>query len=127
MDEHQRAIGGLETILTILADRYEYDANGRLAEMRGDGILPRFVLGRASEGCIWRFSANIDRDQLSAVARLAGRESGFPIAGEKPAPPPERLVMIQRLLGREEGAEADVRHEVLTREGVEVAELWTID
>ena len=126
MDEYQRAIGGLEMILTVLADRYEYDVNGRLAETRGDGILPRFVLGRASEGCIWRFSANIERDQLSAVAGLAGRELGFPIAGEKPAPPPERLVMIQRLLARE-GVEADARHEILTQEGVDVAELWTID
>ncbi len=126
MDGYQRAIGGLEMILAVFADRYEYDANGRLVDIRSDGILPRFVLGRASEGCIWRFSANIERDQLLAVARLAGRESGFPIAGEKPAPPPERLVMIRRLLGRE-GAEADARHEILTREGVEVAELWTID
>ena len=126
MDEYQRAIGGLEMILTVFADRYEYDANGRLVDIRSDGILPRFVLGRASEGCIWRFSTNVEPDQLSAVARLAGRELGFPIAGEKPAPPPERLVMIQRLLARE-GVEADARHEILTREGVEVAELWTIN
>jgi hypothetical protein len=34
--------------------------------------------------------------------------------------------MIQRLLARE-GVEADAHHEILTREGVEVAELWTID
>jgi hypothetical protein len=126
MGERHGAASGLETILAVLGDRYEFDANGRLAGVHGEGILPRFVLGRASEGCVWRFSANLEPESVRAVARLAGREPGFPIAGEKPAPPPERLVMIERLLA-DGGVETEPRHEVLTRGGVEIAELWTID
>lgn len=106
--------------------RYEYDLNGRIAGVRGEGILPRFVLGRAAEGCIWRFSANLESQRVTAIARLAGKEPGFPIAGEKPVLPPERLVMIERLLANE-GVEVETRREILTRDGVEIAELWTID
>ncbi len=106
--------------------RYEYDMDGRIAGVQGEGILPRFVLGRSAEGCIWRFSANLESERVAAVARLAGREPGFPIAGEKPVPPPERIVVIERLLAAE-GIEVETHREILTRDGIEVAELWTID
>ena len=126
MGGHQGEVSGLETILAVLDNRYEFDTNGRLADVHGEGILPRFVLGRASEGCLWRFSVNLEPERVRAVARLAGREPGFPIAGGIPALPPERLVMIERLLA-DGGVETDARYEVLTRGGVEIAELWTID
>ena len=117
---------GLDAILTALEDRYESDTEGRLVAIRIEGILPRFVLGRATEGCIWRFSGGLQSELMNAVARLAGRESGFPIAGKCPDQPPERLVMIERLLasGRET---VTSRHEILNRKGVPVAEMWTID
>ena len=126
MSEDRKTVGGLETIIMELDIRYEYDTNGRIAAVQGEGILPRFVLGRAAEGCIWRFGANLESERVACVARLAGREPGFPIAGEKPVPPPERLVMIERLLAAE-GIEVETRREILTRDGVEIAELWTID
>ncbi len=123
---HENSVGGLETINEVFRMRYEFDLNGRIAGVKGEGILPRFVLGRSAEGCIWRFSANLESERVACVARLAGREPGFPIAGEKPVPPPERLVMIERLLAAE-GIEVETRREILTRDGVEIAELWTID
>jgi hypothetical protein len=117
---------GLDAILTALEDRYEFDVDGRLVAGRLDGILPRFVLGRATEGCIWRFDGGIQRELMNAVARLAGRELGFPIAGKCPDQPPERLVMIERLLASG-GEDAISRHEILRQDGVPIAELWTID
>lgn len=126
MSGHQGTMGGIETIIKELEERYEYDIKGRIMGVRGEGILPRFVLGRAAEGCIWRFGANLDPERLMAVARLAGRESGFPIAGKKPGLPPERLAAIVRLLSVE-GVDVEARRETLTRDGVEIAELWTIE
>jgi hypothetical protein len=120
------AVGGLEEILDELGDRFEYDTNGRITGVQGGGVSPRFVLGRATEGCVWRFSANLEPDRVVAVARLAARELGFPIAGERPVLPPERLVMIERLLATG-GVGTESRRETLMREGVEVGELWTID
>jgi len=125
MSGNQVTVGGLETILGVLDARYEYDANGRITRVQGEGILPRFVLGRAAEGCVWRFAAALEPTRVVAVARLAGREPGFPIAGEMPVLPPERLVMIERLLAVE-NFEYETCREVLTRKGVEIAELWTI-
>jgi hypothetical protein len=84
------------------------------------------VLGRAAEGCIWRFGAQVDDDLVRAIARLAAREPGFPDAGKSPAPPPERLVMIERILA-EGGDEPTARREVLRADAPEIAELWTID
>jgi hypothetical protein len=83
------------------------------------------VLGRAAEGCVWRFGATLKSEQVAAVSRLASREPGIPIAGEKPVSPPERLVMIERLL-TSEGVEVETRFEILASGGVDVAELWTI-
>ena len=125
MGGYQGAADGLDAIIEILEMRYAYDANGRLADVQGDGILPRFVLGRAPEGCLWRFRADLEKERVNSIARLAGREPGFPIAGKKPVPPPERLVMIERLLA-EDGVDVDTRHEVMTRDGVDIAEIWTI-
>jgi hypothetical protein len=125
MSGHQNTVGGLETITRVLEERYEYDLNGRITTNMGEGILPRFVLGRAAEGCLWRFAADLEPECVTAVARLAGRELGFPIAGKKPVPPPERLVMIERLIAVED-FECETRREVLIRNGVEIAELWTI-
>ena len=125
MSGHQNTVGGLETIIEALEERYEYDLNGRITTNIGEGILPRFVLGRAVEGCLWRFAADLEPERVTAIARLAGRELGFPIAGEKPVPPPERLVMIERLLAVDD-FEYETRREVLMRNGVEIAELWTI-
>jgi len=125
MSGHQSRVDGLETIIEVLETRYEYDLNGRITTTTGEGISPRFVLGRAAEGCVWRFAADLGPERVRAVARLAGRELGFPIAGEKPAPPPERLVVIERLLADEDST-YETRREILTRNGIEIAELWTI-
>lgn len=125
MSGHQSRVDGLETIIEVLETRYEYDLNGRITTTTGEGISPRFVLGRAAEGCVWRFAADLGPERVTAVARLAGRELGFPIAGEKPAPPPERLVVIERLLA-DEDSNYETRREILTRNGIEIAELWTI-
>ncbi len=118
-------VGGLEMIIAELDIRYEYDTNGRIATTRGEGILPRFVLGRAAEGCVWRFCATLESKQVAAVSRLASREPGIPIAGEKPVLPPERWVMIERLL-TSESVKVETRFEILARGGLDVAELWTI-
>jgi len=131
MNRQPEAESGLEVIIESLAIRYEYDEVGRIVGVLGDGILPRFVLGRSSEGCVWRFAADLEPDRLKAIARLAGRESGFPITsgtmhttGVLP-PPPERLIVIERLLSSEEAGFC-TEHEVLTRDGVAIAELWTM-
>jgi hypothetical protein len=120
---------GLDLIIEALGRRYAYDGVGRIVRVLGDGILPRFVLGRSVEGCVWRFAADLEPDRVKAVARLAGREPGFPITttttGVLPRPP-ERLVMIERLLSPE-AAESGAEHEALARDGVVIAELWTID
>lgn len=126
MSEHRSGENGLESIIRILEMRYEMDDDGRMASVLGDGALPRFVLGRAREGCVWRFGCQLETESVIEVARLAGREPGFPIAGETPTPPPERLVMIERLLAVDP-AERVTRHEALRIEGDIVAELWTIE
>ena len=131
MNQRPGTQSGLDLILESLERRYEYDEVGRIIRVLGDGILPRFVLGRSVEGCVWRFSADLEPDRVKAVAKLAGREPGFPITtmtaiktGVLP-PPPERLVMIERLLSSEE-AESSAEHELLARDGVVIAELWRI-
>jgi len=116
---------GLDVIIETLAMRYEYDRVGRIVRVLSDGILPRFVLGRAHEGCIWRFSADLEPDRIKAVAKLAGRESGSAIIDQVLPTPPERLVMIERLLWPEE-ASHHTKHERLARDGVAIAELWTM-
>ncbi len=125
MVERPTTQSGLELIIESLGMRYEYDAVGRILHVLGEGVLPRFVLGRSVEGCVWRFAANLEADRMKAVARLAGREPGVPVVGEVLPAPPERLVMIERLL-KSGDAELVTEHDVLTQHGVAIAELWTI-
>jgi len=137
MIEGDRAtIAGMALLLDELAQRYVFDAKGRIVGSRSDGILPRFVLGRSSEGCLWRFRVDCPSDLVTRVARLAAREPGFPIGGEGPIPPPERLVMIERLFGEkasengpagDRGSSTEARRMIVTRESVTLAELFTID
>jgi hypothetical protein len=120
-------------ILQILEKRFAYDAVGRVVACRNDGVMPRFVLGRSAEGCVWRFAASLDGELVVQVARLAGREPGFPIGQDPPHPPPERLVMIERILEtprRQIPEQTAVRlstsHEEVTRNGVILGEIWTL-
>ena len=116
---------GLEHLLEVLERRFRSDEQGRLAESAGDGVLPRFVLGRAAEGCVWRFSAELPGALVRSVAKLAGREKGCVIDGESTAPP-ERLVMIGRLL-RNGGEPPIPRRELISHQGATVGEFWTLD
>jgi hypothetical protein len=139
-DEAQMS-GGLDLIIETLEMRYEYDERGRILRLQPGSCLPGFppgslfdsesdslplfVLGRAAEGCVWRFSARLSNDRVVAVARLAAREPGLLIQAGTTPPQPERLVMIERLLAPDV-ADAGTDHEVLTKEGSSLAELWTI-
>jgi hypothetical protein len=129
-------IAGMKLLLEELAQRYVFDAKARIVTSRSDGIPPRFVLARSEEGCLWRFRVDCPSDLVIRVARLAAREAGFPIGGEGPIPPPERLVMIERLFAEihpENAREVaprpaiEARRETVTRESVIVAELFEID
>lgn len=108
----------LDAVLATLNALYTFDARGRLLAAVHGGVLPRFVLGRAEEGCVWRFRSDLEPDVVVALARLAGRESGARFEGNWPAPP-ERLEALRRVLD----ADAAVRSAV-TRAGVTVGELW---
>ncbi len=116
---------GLEHLLEALEQRFVSDEKGRLSASAGDGVLPRFVLGRAAEGCVWRFSAELPLELVRSVAKLAGREKGCAIDGESTAPP-ERLVMIGRLLRT--GQDLPIpRRDLISHEGSTVGEFWTLD
>lgn len=123
---------GIDAILETLNAQYSFDGRGRLQATRIDGILPRFVLGRAAEGCVWRFRAGLDEATVAALARLAGRESGASFEGELPAPP-ERVFALSRVLaGAGAGAGAGgsgaaPRRSAVTRAGVVRGELWLFD
>ena len=125
MNGYENALRGLDTIIETLETRYQYDGNGRITAALKNPAIPRFVFGRSEEGCVWRFGEHIDIDQVNALARLAGREIGARMEGQS-MPPPERLVVIERLLSGT-GNEVKAHHEVLTSHGLAVAELWTID
>lgn len=119
---------GIDAILETLNSQYSFDARGRIQAARLDGILPRFVLGRAAEGCIWRFRAGLDEATVAALARLAGRESGVSFEGELPAPP-ERLFALSRILTDAGAGDSGAapRRSAITREGVVRGELWLFD
>ena len=124
---------GLGAILEIFDARFEFDALGRILLTRNEGDTPRFVLGRSAEGCVWRFAASLERPRVIQIAKLAGREPGFPSDHPPPYPPPERLVMIERVLkGFAAGAPAQTSvriktdREVLERDGLVLAEIWTL-
>lgn len=135
----------LERCLEQLTMRYEYDSRGRIVGSRSDGVYPRFVLVRAAEGCSWRLAGGLPEALVIAVARLAGREAGLAglrglgggVAGPSGqggsapaepggAPPPERLVMIERLFERA-GVEVSSRREIVRHEGRAIGELWIFD
>lgn len=121
----------LEVVLETLRAHYVFDARGRLSAATSGGVPPRFVLGRAAEGCIWRFRADLEPQNVVRLARLAAREPGAVFDGDLPAPP-ERLTPLQHLLSRPIVGSAaptpvDVRRTLVTRGGVVVGELWSID
>ena len=132
MNHSTHATSGVERILEIFAMRFEYDTLGRIVRSRLDGVTPRFVLGRAQEGCVWRFSARVEPEIVRRVAKLAGRESAFPCNRDSPSAPPERWAAIERLFGeragdcRASGASKAVP-EMVTLDGVVVGEIWAID
>jgi len=112
--------------------RYEYDTRGRIVGTKPDGVTPRFVLGRSAEGCVWRFAACVETQTVRQVAKLAGREPGFPIDQESSYLPPERLVMIERILnstGSHSLACAGVGavRELVTRNSVTLGEIWILE
>lgn len=121
---------GLEAILETLNRRFTFDARARIAGCFSEGVLPRFVLGRAAEGCVWRFRADLPPGVVAAVARLAAREPGARFDGELPAEP-ERLAAIERLIRGQAGnaGESDRAgrdREVVVAGGIRLAELWQV-
>ncbi len=143
----------LELCLEELTMRYEYDDRGRIVGSRSDGVYPRFVFVRAAEGCSWRLAGELPEVLVIAVARLAGREPGLGglggsgrsgassgldgmggpagAVGAAPvqpgqAPPPERLVMIERLF-EGAGVEISSRREIVQHAGRAIGELWICD
>lgn len=117
---------GIEAILETLNAHYTFDARGRIAGTCVDGVLPRFVLGRAAEGAVWRFRGDLAEASVRALARLAGREPGARFDGELPAPP-ERLAALQQILASGASVGPCPRREPITREGVACGELWLFD
>ena len=120
---------GLDVVLETLTAHYMFDARGRISGTVVEGVLPRFVLGRAVEGCVWRFRADLMEGIVASLARLAGREPGARFDGELPAPP-ERLVALGRLLAPPESLHGEMRASLsrisVTRSGVMVGEIWRI-
>ena len=119
-------MSGIDAILATLNAQYTFDGRGRICGVRHEGVLPRFVLGRAGEGCVWRFHAGLDRAAVVALARLAGRESGASFEGELPAPP-ERSFALARILARDGEIVREPRRSPITRDGVVHAEIWIFD
>jgi len=129
----KRPTTGLQAVLDALDAHYIFDGRGRIAGSANGGVLPRFVLGRAAEGCIWRFRFDLERACVVALARLAGRERGTAFDGELP-PPPERWGALERVLsdpsdraGEKANARATACRLLVIRGGVTVGELWRID
>ena len=131
----------LDFVVEALARRFVYDVLGRITGTGEghEGGAPRFVLGRAREGVVWRFRSDLDRNVVSEIARLAAREQGIPIDGDR-AVPPERLVMIERRLAGVDSLTANEgtnphSADTLTRrhswvsddDGRVVGELWWLD
>jgi hypothetical protein len=119
-------VTGIDLILEFLTHHYEMDARGRLQGVRRGGGLPRFVFARSAEGCLWRYRMDIDAGTVVRIARLAGRERGWPVFEGEAPPPPERLEMIARMLG-EGGVAAPASREVIRRSGTLWAEVWVFE
>ena len=132
---------GLVGVGNTLEMLFEYDVLGRIVGWHNsadEGVLPRFVLGRAHLGVVWRFRSNVAPNLVRDVSRLAGREKGFPSGylmggsgpdsglGEACATPPDRLAMIERILSPEIRKGSEARHEWVEAAGVRIGELWTV-
>lgn len=117
-------VSGLDLILEFLEQTYQSDGAGRLTAIRSGGVPPRFIFARSAEGCLWRFRSDLSKALVVETAKLAGRErSGSEWEGEAP-PPPERLVMMARMLG-EADSPAVAERMVIRREGRVEAEIWS--
>ena len=127
-----------------------FDDLGRITGChdRHGGGTPRFVLGRAREGVVWRFRSGLDPGLVVEIGRLAAREQGFPIDGER-AQAPERLAEIAKRIDRHDRTHAAeghspqilaledearrtpdapaVRHHWVSHGANVVGEFWTID
>lgn len=127
----------LERVVQRLEDDLEFDERGRIVGFESHGSSPRFVLGRAREGIVWRFRADVPDDLVRDVARLAGREKGIPIATTGVPRPPERWLSIERHFSVSapffsQGADSQAasvasRHTWITYGDHVVGELWSID
>ena len=138
----------IEIVLATLSAHYMFDGEGRIVGRRRsvagvdgetvDGLCPRFVLGRAAEGCVWRIRSDVASECVTALSRLAAREPGAGFDGDLPAPP-ERIAAIGRVLGAGDPWDAmgpstaksakaiAPRRERITRDGVTVGEIWIFD
>ena len=97
------------TELDTLARRTELlftqDVRGRLLQVREtDGeVAPRFYLARSALGNVWRFRADLPREIVVKLARLAGKERPLPpidcvLAPGAQCPPPERVEAFREAL-----------------------------
>lgn len=149
----------LAAVLATLMAHYTFDGEGRIVALRAGtaeegrrravaseaarrsadaGQPPRFVLGRAVEGCVWRFRVDLGREQIGELARFAAREPGVAFDGNLPAPP-ERLAVLARVLegeplgsvgrsvSRDDAKGPVVRRDLVTRSGVTLGEIWSFD
>jgi hypothetical protein len=114
----------LESLINVMASRFEYDTLERIVASRTDGVAPRFVFARASEGCAC-FGCGVEEEVVIAVARLAAREPGLGTASPGAGPPPERLEMMRRRL-EEAGGSPEVVFELLEHEGRLLGEIWSL-
>ena len=136
---HRR--NGLVGVGNTLEMLFEYDVLGRIIGWHNPAsgvVLPRFVLGRAHLGVVWRFRSDIAPNLVRDVSRLASREKGFPsgyrMGDSEPgsglvetrATPPDRLAMIERILSPEIRKGSEARHEWVEAAGVRIGEIWTV-
>jgi len=117
---------GLESILDQVKEQYRSDDSGRLVVDRSGGLPPRFLFARSAEGCLWRFRSDLSDELISALAKLAARERGWPGSWEGTPPPPDRLIMMARILGGSAGPAESVR-EPIVRSGELHGEIWVFD
>ena len=84
----------IDLLCEYLDDSYPCDEEGSMSQKTSN---PRFLLVRTPDLTFWRLRADLSREVVKALARLAGREprlEGQP--GE--TPPPERLESLCRIL-----------------------------
>ena len=118
----QERITAAVTELAALGLRSELlftqDARGRLLRVRetAGAEAPRFYLARGPLANVWRFRADLPREVVVRLARLAGKERplsgpGFGLDGARSAdvthPPPERMEAFRQALR----AHGEIRHE----------------